>query len=131
MKAELTYLTWVTCLTGVMWMPYVIDRLKARGMLDASGYPTDPKPQAAWAQRLMRAHLNGVENLVVFATLVLVAQFAGVGGPQVVAACQIYFWARLVHAIGCAFAIPWVPTLAFTISFGAQVVIALALLRVA
>ncbi|WP_077036924.1 MAPEG family protein [Pelomonas sp. KK5] len=129
MKPELSYLTWVTCLTGVMWMPYVVDRLKARGMLDAAGYPTDPKPPSAWSQRLMRAHMNAVENLAIFATLVVVAQLAGVGGPQMLAACQIYFWARLAHAVGCVFAIPWAPTLAFTVAFGAQVVIALELLR--
>ena len=79
-------------------------------------------------QRLMRAHLNAVENLVIFATLVIVAQLAGVNGPQVLAGCQIYFWARVAHALGCLFAIPWVPTLAFTVAFGAHVMIAAALL---
>jgi len=32
---------------------------------------TDPTPTALWAKRLMRAHANPVENLVIFAPLVL------------------------------------------------------------
>ena len=131
MKPELMYLTWVTVFTGVLWMPYVVDRLLVRGMLDAAGYPTDPKPQSAWAQRMMRAHLNAVENLVIFAALVLTAQAAGITSANIVAACNIYFWARVVHAVGYTFAIPWVRTLAFVVAFGSQVVIGWALLMAA
>ena len=131
MKPELMYLTWVTAFTGVIWMPYVLDRLLVRGMIDAAGYPTDPKPQSAWAQRLMRAHLNAVENLVIFAALVLTAHAAGISTPGTVAACQIYFWARVVHAIGYTFAIPWIRTLAFVVGFGAQAALALPLLAAA
>ena len=78
MKTELWYLTLVTALTGLLFLPYVLDRTLAWGLADTVGYPADPKPQSAWARRLMRAHANAVENLVVFATLVLVAQAAGV-----------------------------------------------------
>ena len=131
MKPELMYLTWVTAFTGVIWMPYVLDRLLVRGMIDAAGYPTDPKPQSAWAQRLMRAHLNAVENLVIFAALVLTAQAAGVSTPGTIAACQIYFWARVIHTVGYTFAIPWIRTLAFVVGFGAQVALALPLLAAA
>lgn len=131
MKPELMYLSWVTVFTGVLWMPYAVDRLLVRGLLDAAGYPTEPKPQSAWAQRLMRAHLNGIENLVIFASLVLTAHLAGVSGPQVVAACQIYFWARVVHAVSLTLAIPWVHMLGFTVAFGAQAQIAWALLTAA
>ena len=131
MKPELMILTWATVFTGVLWMPYIIDRLLVRGIIDAVGYPTDPKPQSAWAQRLMRAHLNAVENLVIFASLVLTAQIAGISSPNIVAACQVYFWARVVHALAYTLAVPWLRTLAFTVSFGAQAAIAIALLGAA
>jgi uncharacterized MAPEG superfamily protein len=52
---------------------YVLDRIATRGLVDSVGYPANPKPQSPWAQRLMRAHLNAVENLVVFAARVLTA----------------------------------------------------------
>lgn len=33
---------------------------------------TDDAPESAWAQRLQRAHISAVENLVLFASLVLI-----------------------------------------------------------
>ena len=60
MKTELAYLTWVTALTGLLWVPYILDRLSVWGLSDAVGYPANPKPQSAWATRLMKAHANAV-----------------------------------------------------------------------
>jgi len=97
--------------------------IMVRGLLDAVGYPADPKPLAAWAARLKAAHYNAVENLVVFATLVLIANAAGISTANTVLACQAYFWARVVHVAAYAFAIPWVRTLAFVVGFGCQVIL--------
>ena len=124
MKTELLYLTYVTALTGLLWVPYVLDRVAVRGLMDAVGYPENPKPQSPWAQRLMKAHANAVENLVVFAALVLVAQAVGVTSAAVATAAVVYFWARVVHAVAYAFAVPWVRTLAFTVGFVCQAVVA-------
>lgn len=124
MKAELLYLTYVSALTGLLWVPYILDRVAVRGLLDAVGYPENPKPQSAWAQRLMKAHANAVENLIVFATLVLAAHALGVTSSAVATACIVYFWARVVHVLAYTFAIAWVRTLAFTVAFLAQAVIA-------
>lgn len=128
MNTELTWLTYVTMLTGLLWLPYVLDRILVRGLLQAVGYPADPKPQSAWAQRLMKAHSNAVENLVVFAPLVLVANAAGLHGGAIATACMAYFWSRVVHALAYTFAIAWVRTLAFAAGVAAQLVIAIHLL---
>jgi len=128
MNTALLYLTWVTAFTGLLWVPYVLDRIAVRGVLDAVGYPPNPKPQSAWAQRLMKAHANAVENLVVFAALVLVAQAANLSTALVASACGVYFWARVVHALAFTFGIPWVRTLAFAVAFFAQAAIAWQLL---
>ena len=48
MTTELTYLTYVTLLTAVLWVPYILNLIMVRGLLDAVGYPADPKPLAAW-----------------------------------------------------------------------------------
>ncbi len=128
MKTELFYLALVTALTGVLWLPYILDRVGVRGLMDAVGYPDNPKPQSAWAQRLMKAHANAVENLVVFATLVLVAHAAGVTSAAIGTAAVVYFWARVVHAVGYTLAVPWVRTLSFTVGFLAQATIAWQLL---
>ena len=64
MKTELLYLVYVTVFTALLWVPYILDRIATRGLLDAVGYPESPKPQSPWALRLLKAHLNAVENLV-------------------------------------------------------------------
>jgi uncharacterized MAPEG superfamily protein len=128
MKTELVYLTWVTVLTGVLWIPYILDRIAVLGLTDAVGYPANPKPQSPWAVRLIKAHTNAVENLVVFAALVLATHSAGVSTSATATACIVYFWARLVHALAFTFAVPWVRTLAFFVGFLAQAVLAWALL---
>ncbi|MDX1558170.1 MAG: MAPEG family protein [Marinobacter sp.] len=122
MTTELFYLTLTTLLTGVLWIPYILDRIAVRGLGDAVGYPDNPKPQSPWAQRLMKAHANAVENLVSFAVLVLVANVLQISTEATATASMIFFWMRLAHAVAFTFKIPLVRTLSFFISFGAQIV---------
>lgn len=128
MKTELLYLTLTIALTGLLWVPYILNRIMVRGVKDAVGYPANPKPQAPWAQRLQKAHTNAVENLVVFAPLVLLAHATGQTSTAIATAAMVYFWARLVHAISYTFAMPWVRTLAFAVGFFAQAAVAWKLL---
>ncbi len=120
MNNELMWLTWVTALTAVIWIPYILNTIAVRGLVDAVGYPDDPKPLSPWAQKMKAAHYNAVENLVVFAALVLIANAAGVSNATTELACQVYFWARVVHVASYTFAIPWVRTLAFATGFVCQ-----------
>jgi uncharacterized MAPEG superfamily protein len=128
MKTELMYLVWVTTLTAVVWIPYILDRIMVRGIMDAVGYPANPKPQSPWAQRMQAAHANAVENLVVFAALVLVTQDAGISNTATIVACMVYFWARVVHLLAYTAALPWVRTLAFAVGFFCQMTLAWQLL---
>jgi uncharacterized MAPEG superfamily protein len=70
------------------------------------------------------AHANAVENLVVFATLVLVAHAAGISNSTTILAATLYFWARVVHLVAYTFAIPWVRTLGFAAGLVAQLLLA-------
>ena len=124
MSVELKYLALVTAFTALMWIPYILNMIMVRGVLDAVGYPENPKPMAPWATRMKAAHYNAVENLAVFAALVLIAHVAGVKGEATALACIIYFWARVVHYIAYTFAIPWVRTLSFAVGFGCQITLA-------
>jgi len=119
-KTEVLYLVLVTAFTGLMWVPYILDRIKVWGIADTVGYPAHPKPQTPWAARMKAAHANGVENLVVFAALVLAAQVAGISTGVKVAACIIYFWARVVHFVAYTLALPWIRTVGFTVGFFCQ-----------
>jgi len=117
MTSELSSLIWVVALSAVMWVPYILNTIMVRGLVTAMGYPDDPKPLAPWATRMKAAHYNAVENLVVFATLVLVLNATGISNETTVLACEIYFWARLVHYIVYAAGVPWVRTLSFAVSW--------------
>src|SRR5262245_40672647 len=128
MKTELFYLALVTAFTGLLWVPYILDRVAVRGLIDSVGYPENPKPQSAWARRLIKAHYNAVENLVVFAALVLLAQAVGLSSSAIGTAAIVYFWARVVHAAAYTLAVPWGRTVAFTVGFLCQAVVAWQLL---
>lgn len=124
MNSALFYLALVTAFTGILWLPYVLDRIIVRGLMEAVGYPDNPKPQSPWAQRLMKAHANAVENLVVFATLILLANALNIASAAIATAAIVYFWARVVHAVSYTLGVPWVRTLSFAAGFVAQAVVA-------
>ena len=124
MNTELIYLAGIALITALMWVPYVTNMILVLGLMDAVGYPENPKPIAPWAQRMKNAHANAVENLVVFATLVLVAAVLQISNDITVMACVIYFWARVVHFVAYTAKIPWVRTLSFVAGFVGQVMLA-------
>jgi len=128
MTKELYWLMWTLVLTGVLWVPYILDRIMVRGVMGAMANPSpNDLSQAPWARRMMAAHTNAVENLVVFAPLVLVAHVLNVHSPATILACQLYFWARLVHVVVYTGGIPVLRTLAFAGGFIAQAMLALAI----
>jgi len=131
MSKELMWLTWTVVLTGVLWIPYILQRIQVRGLAGAMANPT-PKdePQSLWAQRLMAAHQNAVENLVVFAPLVLILDALNISTPATVTACAVFFYARLAHAVVYAIGIPVARTLAFAVGFAAEVVLVLTIFGV-
>jgi uncharacterized MAPEG superfamily protein len=128
MNTELFYLVCAATFTGLMFLPYVLNRIMVWGLVDTVGYPANPKPLAPWAERLRKAHSNAVENLAVFAALVLSAHAAGVSGPAIGGLALLYFWARVVHAAAYTFAMPWVRTFGFFGGFIAQMGVAWLLL---
>ena len=125
---ELTALTIVTTATALMWIPYVVARMRARGLSAIA--PIDPgfPPEPEWAERAKRAHVNAIENLAVFAPLVLVAALVEVNTTATTVAAQIYVAARFVHYITHVTGIPYVRTVAFFVGACATLVIATAIL---
>jgi uncharacterized MAPEG superfamily protein len=130
MPKELFWLTLTIAMTGLFWVPYILDRASVRGLSGALGNPSpNDKPQSAWAQRMMAAHTNAVENLVLFAPLVLILQDLKISNDTTVLACAVYFWARLAHYLIYTFGIPVARTLAFTVAWLATAVLVLAAFR--
>ena len=131
MTREIFWLTLSVILTGLLWVPYMVDRIKIRGMAGAMDNPNPKaKPQSAWAQRLYFAHTNAVDNLVLFAPLVLILDSRNVSTTTTAVACAVYFWARLVHAVSYAAGIGPIRTLSFMVGWLACAVLALAIFRI-
>jgi uncharacterized MAPEG superfamily protein len=127
--SELYCLTLISTATALMWVPYVMARMTTHGVMRAIGHPGPGYPtDAPWADRARRAHLNAIENLAVFAPLVLVGAIIGVSTKATVLSAQIYVVVRLAHYVIYAAGIPVFRTLAFLAGACATVTIAVSLL---
>jgi uncharacterized MAPEG superfamily protein len=116
-------------MTALFWVPYIINRLWEHGAWPALWNPQpDLRPRAPWAERMMRAHSNAVENLVVFAPLALAVHITGLGSSTTAAACAIYFAARAAHFLLYTLGVPLLRTVVFAIGSAAQFVLGLTLL---
>jgi uncharacterized MAPEG superfamily protein len=63
----------------------------------------------------------------IFAPLVLVLDVLGISTGATVAACAVFFWARLVHLVVYTLGIPVVRTATFVVGWAAQMVLVLAI----
>tara|TARA_B100000767_G_C19663387_1_gene492018 strand:+ start:422 stop:817 length:396 start_codon:yes stop_codon:yes gene_type:complete len=113
MSNELEVLA-VTCgVTLLMWLPYVLARIKIVGLMALLSYRSDDVALPAWAMRAKRAHNNTIENLVPFAGLVIVAHLLNVTNDATYAAAVSYFGFRIAHYVVFIFGVPVVRTLTF------------------
>jgi len=129
----MTALHWLAAtalLTALLPLTYVLGRTGAVGLKGAIANPT-PKLAAEepeWARRGKAAHYNAVENLVAFATLVLIAQALGIAArPIVVFAAALYFFARLAHFVVYTLGVPGLRTLTWATGFVATLIVAWAI----
>ena len=88
------------------------------------------KPHAEMGHAADVSHSNAVENLVIFAPLVLILSEIDYSSKWTVMACAVYFWSRVAHLIVYALGLPVFRTLAFTIGFFAQVVLVLGIFKI-
>jgi uncharacterized MAPEG superfamily protein len=110
-------------------MPYIINRLFEGGIFHGLWDPDgETTTKVAWAQRLMDAHVNAVENLAVFAPLVIITHILGMNTELTATAAALYFYARLVHAIVFTLRVPVLRIIAFLAGFGAQMMLVFNLL---
>jgi uncharacterized MAPEG superfamily protein len=131
MSQEFFWLALTVAMTGLMWVPYILDRIATRGLMGTFANPgPELAKQSDWAERMKAAHYNAVENLMVFAPLILMLHALSISTTATVAAAATYFWARLVHFVVYTMGLPVVRTLAFAVGFFAQAVLLLALFGV-
>lgn len=128
MTEEMHWLTLTILMTALFWLPYIANYIREVGLWPAL-QPNTPAPaEAAWARRAKAAHSNAIENLAVFAPLVLAVQVVGANSTTTASACAVYFVARAIHFVVYTAGIPVLRTLAFAAGVGAQLTLVAALL---
>jgi uncharacterized MAPEG superfamily protein len=127
---ELYWLTLTALMTALFWMPYVLNRVAVSGLGGTlAGTTPGNEGHSAWANRAIKAHYNAIENLAVFAPIVLTAHVLGISNAATRAAVIVYFFARLAHFVVYSAGIPAARTLTFTAGWLAQIAIVASILR--
>ena len=116
MKPELVWLLWAVALTFAQMLVAVSGATLQVGLPALAGNREGLAPCTGWAGRAQRAHHNMLENLVLFAALVLIAVFSGKTNAMTLLGAQLFFWARLVYAFVYLAGIPWLRTAVWTVS---------------
>ena len=116
MKPELMLLVWAAVLTLVQAVVAVQGALMQVGLPMLAGNRDGLPEIKGWGGRAARAHRNMLENLVLFAILVLVAVVAGRTNAMTLLGAQIFLCARVVYALVYMAGIPWLRTAVWGIS---------------
>ena len=124
MKPELTYLLFSVVLTFVQMLIAASAANQVVGLSTLAGNREGMKEMPGFAGRARRAHLNMLENMVLFSALVLIAVVANKTNATTAMGALIFFWARLVYAVIYLLGVPWLRTLAWTVSVIGMVMVA-------
>ena len=129
MSPDLHYLLFSIILCFVQMLIAATGANTQVGLPTLAGNREDLPNMVGWAGRARRAHLNMIENLVLFAALVLIAAVAGKANATTAMGAMIFFWARLAYAVIYLIGIPWLRTLAWFVSVIGMAMIAWVLLQ--
>jgi uncharacterized MAPEG superfamily protein len=116
MKPELNLLVWATLLTVVQAIVAVQGAMMQVGLATLAGNREGLPEIKGWSGRAARAHRNMLENLVLFAALVLVAVVAQKTNDMTLLGAQVFFWARVAYAVVYVVGLPWVRTGVWAVS---------------
>jgi uncharacterized MAPEG superfamily protein len=128
MSPDLKYLLYSTILTFVQVLIAASAATLSVGLPTLAGNREGLAEMPSFAGRAKRAHLNMIENMVVFIPLVLIAVVGGKANAMTAMGAMIFFWARIAYTIIYLGGIPWARTLAWTVSVIGMIMIALQLL---
>ncbi|MGH3628016.1 MAG: MAPEG family protein [Sciscionella sp.] len=129
MTPELTYLVWSVALTVILVVVSAAGAQRQVGMAALAGNREGAPELTGWAGRAIRAHRNMLENLVLFAILVLTCQAAGVRNSMTLLGAELFFWGRVAHAVCYILGLIWVRTLVFGVSVAGLVLLFVQLIR--
>jgi len=116
MKPELTILVWAVALAFVQVLISVEGGRQQVGLMTLVGNREHFPELTGWAGRAYRAQRNMVENLVLFAALVLAAVAAGRTDNMTLVGAQLFLWGRVAYAIVYLLGLPWLRTALWLVS---------------
>ncbi|MBV9971420.1 MAG: MAPEG family protein, partial [Xanthobacteraceae bacterium] len=116
MTVEFKLLIWSLALTFVQMLIATVGTLLHFGPSKAAGNREWLPELPGWAGRARRAHLNMIENMVLFVPLILIADIAGRDNAMTERGAELFFWARLAYAAIYLAGIPYLRTLAWIVS---------------
>jgi uncharacterized MAPEG superfamily protein len=129
MKPELTLLVWAAALTVVQVLVAVTGAFTQVGLMKLVGNREDMPKMTGWVGRAERAHLNMLQNLVLFGALVLVAVVTNRTNDMTLLGAQLFIWGRVAYAIIYLAGLPWLRTLSWFVSVIGLVLIFLQLVK--
>ena len=127
MSMDLKYLLFSVVLTAVQMLIAAAAANQVVGLTRLAGNRDSMPEYTGFAGRAKRAHLNMLENMVLFSALVLIAVVANKTNATTAMGALIFFWARLVYAVIYLLGVPWLRTLAWAVSVIGMVMVALPL----
>jgi uncharacterized MAPEG superfamily protein len=128
MSLELTLLVWSVALTFIQMLVAVSGATLQFGLPTLAGNREDLPPATSWAGRAYRAHHNMLENLVLFAVLVLVTEITNRNSAMTGLGAQLFFWARVAYAVIYVVGLPWIRTAVWGVSVIGLILILLQLI---
>ena len=124
MSLDLKYLLFSVLLTFVQVLIAAAAANQVVGLNTLAGNRDDLPVLTGFAGRARRAHLNMLENMVLFSALVLIAVVANKTNATTAMGALVFFWARLVYAVIYLLGVPWLRTLAWVVSVIGMVMVA-------
>lgn len=128
MKPELMLLAWAVILTLAQMLIAATGSASQYGPMPLFGNREGLPPLTGWAGRAQRAHRNMLENLVLFAVLILICAVTNKTNATTLLGAQLFVWARLAYAVIYLAGIPYLRTAAWLVSIVGLVIIFLQLL---
>jgi uncharacterized MAPEG superfamily protein len=111
MKPELMLLAWAVILTLGQMLVAATGSAAQYGVMPLFGNREGLPALTGWAGRANRAHHNMLENLVLFAALVLVAVVSSKTNATTLLGAQLFLWCRVAYAVIYLAGIPFLRTL--------------------
>lgn len=135
METAYIYLGLSGILTALLWTPYILARAITWGIPTflnnyPENYPKEQPEPPMWALRAQRAHLNMVETMPAFIAVVLAAGTLAASPTYegISMWAQVFFFARIAHAIVYTLGIPYLRTPVYLLSWAAILMIGVTIL---